>query len=173
MLLAAFCSYYVFLFSVLLNRCAKCGPPDSTDDDDVSNCNTCPDSMRDNDNPNQDIAFDWLISVLYSVAFNVIIMEPFKAGIKAAVYPMVANWALKINWEMYLLSGNDDDILKELDDLDDVGIESDDEEKPTPQTPSSTSLSSSSTSLAVHSPVLMNHAENNTNITVSHIPLYI
>jgi hypothetical protein len=118
LLLAGFCSYYIFLFSVMLNRCASCGPPDSMDDDDVANCSTCPDSMRNNNDPNQDIALDWLLTVLYTVAFNVFVMEPVKAGVKAAVYPMFVNWALKVNWEKYLLSGDDDEILQEVAALD-------------------------------------------------------
>jgi hypothetical protein len=117
-LLAGFCTYYIFLFSVMLNRCASCGPPDSMDDDDVANCSTCPDSMRNNNNPNQDIALDWLLTILYTLAFNVFIMEPVKAGVKAAVYPVLVNWALNVNWEKYLLSADDDEILQEIDDWD-------------------------------------------------------
>jgi hypothetical protein len=65
---------------------------------------------------------------LYTVGFNVIIMEPVKAGVKSAVYPIVANYGLNINWDKYMLSGDDYDVLQELDDWDDD--DDDDDEVP-------------------------------------------
>ncbi len=48
LLLAGFSSYYVFLFSVLLNRCAPCVPGENT-----AACAGCPASMQNKNNPNK------------------------------------------------------------------------------------------------------------------------
>ena len=41
----------------------------------------------------------------YTVAFNVFIMQPLKAGAKATVYPILANVAVKVDWDRILLAG--------------------------------------------------------------------
>jgi hypothetical protein len=122
-LLALFCSYYTFLFSVMLNSCAKCGPAGSVDDDDVETCNACPDSMRDNSDPGKDIAVDWVITLLYTLMFNVFIMEPLKVGTKQALYPVFVNTWLAVKWDKYLLAADKArEFEEDLSDDDDIDI---------------------------------------------------
>ena len=122
LLLGLFCTYYTFLFSVMLNKCAKCGPEGSLDDDNAENCDTCPATMRENNNPGQDLAVDWLLTLLYTMLFNMLILQPLNAGVKAAVYPVIANAILRVPWDKYLTAGGidgNDDLSDDEDDEDD------------------------------------------------------
>ena len=124
LLLGLFCTYYTFLFSVMLNKCAKCGPEGSLDDDNAENCDTCPATMRDNNSPGQDLAVDWLLTLLYTMLFNMLILQPLNAGVKAAVYPVITNAILRVPWDKFLTAGGVDG----NDDLSDDNDEDDDED---------------------------------------------
>jgi hypothetical protein len=116
LLLGLFCSYYTFLFSVMLNKCARCGPAGSLDDDDAENCNACPAPMRDNASPGQDLAVDWLLTLIYTIGFNVVVMEPAKMGAKATFGPIIANVLVPVKWDRFLLAGGEDDDDNNSDD---------------------------------------------------------
>lgn len=73
-----FCSYYVYLFSIFAHRCAKCSP-EGSNDDEVENCESCPPLMRRNEDRDiDDIALEWLLTLLYSLLFNIFVAEPLK-----------------------------------------------------------------------------------------------
>jgi hypothetical protein len=74
-----FCSYYAYLFSILANRCAECSPKKESNGDDVENCKSCPPSLKKNEDRNiDDIALEWLLTLLYSLLFNIFVLEPLK-----------------------------------------------------------------------------------------------
>ena len=78
------CTYYTFLFSAMLSKCAECGPVGSSDDDidDVDACSTCPVTMRENRSP-QHVAVDWLLTFLYTLLFNMVVLQPLVVAVRA------------------------------------------------------------------------------------------
>ncbi len=84
-ILAGLCSYYVFLFSVMLNRCSPCNPVITGDDDAVSNCLSCPAAMRTGGSQAQNVALDWLTTLLYTFSFNLLVSGPIIVAVQVSL----------------------------------------------------------------------------------------
>ena len=66
----------------MLNRCSPCPPTYTGDDGDASNCVSCPASMRTGGDPTVNVALDWLMTLVYTFAFNLLVSAPLTVMIK-------------------------------------------------------------------------------------------
>ncbi len=91
-------------------------------DDDPETCAGCPDALRTGGEGNA--GADWLVTLTYTLLFNLLIAEPYKLLKKKALQPAVANVLVGVNWARFLVApkadgGEESDADSSDDDDDD------------------------------------------------------